>query len=119
KNEKAIDATSNALSTLNSTVTQQGKDITSNSNSITLLSNQMVNGRQNMWVRSVYNVQLANNATEPTFSDINGKAPISIDEVPDAAKLDFASAGSYVIAHYKAFVKVNADTTITMAPGSR
>ncbi|EJU0323970.1 DUF1983 domain-containing protein [Escherichia coli] len=118
-NEKAIDATSNALSTLNSTVTQQGKDITSNSNSITSLSNQMVNGRQNMWVRSVYNVQLANNATEPTFSDINGKAPISIDEVPDAAKLGFASAGSYVIAHYKAFVKVNADTTITMAPGSR
>lgn len=42
-NEKAIDATSNALSTLNSTVTQQGKDITSNSNSITSLSNQMVN----------------------------------------------------------------------------
>ncbi|WP_430909314.1 phage tail tip fiber protein [Klebsiella sp. H32] len=118
-NEKAIDATSNALSTLNSTVTQQGKDITSNSNSITSLSNQMVNGRQNMWMRSVYNVQLANNTTEPTFSDINGKAPISIDEVPDAAKLDFASAGSYVIAHYKAFVKVNADTTITMAPGSR
>ncbi|HCE8970795.1 TPA: DUF1983 domain-containing protein [Klebsiella pneumoniae] len=118
-NEKAIDATSNALSTLNSTVTQQGKDITSNSNSITSLSNQMVNSRQNMWVRSVYNVQLANNTTEPTFSDINGKAPISIDEVPDAAKLDFASAGSYVIAHYKAFVKVNADTTITMAPGSR
>ncbi|EPL4120600.1 phage tail tip fiber protein [Klebsiella pneumoniae] len=118
-NEKAIDATSNALSTLNSTVTQQGKDITSNSNSITSLSNQMVNGRQNMWVRSVYNVQLANNTTEPTFSDINGKAPISIDEVPDAAKLDFASAGSYVIAHYKAFVKVNADTTITMAPGAR
>lgn len=118
-NEKAIDATSNALSTLNSTVTQQGKDITSNSNSITSLSNQMVNGRQNMWVLSVYNVQLANNTTEPTFSDINGKAPISIDEVPDAAKLDFASAGSYVIAHYKAFVKVNADTTITMAPGSR
>ncbi|HBS6785044.1 TPA: DUF1983 domain-containing protein [Klebsiella pneumoniae] len=118
-NEEAIDATSNALSTLNSTVTQQGKDITSNSNSITSLSNQMVNGRQNMWVRSVYNVQLANNTTEPTFSDINGKAPISIDEVPDAAKLDFASAGSYVIAHYKAFVKVNADTTITMAPGSR
>ncbi|HFS6108579.1 TPA: DUF1983 domain-containing protein [Klebsiella pneumoniae] len=100
-------------------MTQQGKDITSNSNSITSLSNQMVNGRQNMWVRSVYNVQLANNTTEPTFSDINGKAPISIDEVPDAAKLDFASAGSYVIAHYKAFVKVNADTTITMAPGSR
>ncbi|HBY1017494.1 TPA: DUF1983 domain-containing protein [Klebsiella pneumoniae] len=118
-NEKAIDATSNALSTLNSTVTQQGKDITSNSNSITSLSNQMVNGRQNMWVRSVYNVQLANNTTEPTFSDINGKEPISIDEVPDATKLDFASAGSYVIAHYKAFVKVNADTTITMAPGSR
>ncbi|WP_263405961.1 phage tail tip fiber protein [Klebsiella pneumoniae] len=119
RNEKAIDATSNALSTLNSTVTQQGKDITSNSNSITSLSNQMVNGRQNMWMRSVYNVQLANSTIEPTFSDINGKAPTSIEEVPDAAKLDFASAGSYVIAHYKAFVKVNADTTITMAPGAR
>lgn len=119
KKEKAIDATSNALSTLNSTVTQQGKDITSNSNSITSLSNQMVNGRQNMWMRSVYNVQLANSTIEPTFSDINGKAPTSIEEVPDAAKLDFASAGSYVIAHYKAFVKVNADTTITMAPGAR
>ncbi|MDT8745610.1 phage tail tip protein [Klebsiella pneumoniae] len=118
-NEKAIDATSNALSTLNSTVTQQGKDITSNSNSITSLSNQMVNGRQNMWMRSVYNVQRANSTIEPTFSDINGKAPTSIEEVPDAAKLDFASAGSYVIAHYKAFVKVNADTTITMAPGAR
>lgn len=114
-----IDANASALSSLQNTVTQQGKDIASQSTSITSLSNQMVNGRQNMWVRSVYSVQLANNTTEPTFSDINGKAPISIDEVPDAAKLDFASAGSYVIAHYKAFVKVNADTTITMAPGSR
>lgn len=114
-----IDANASALSSLQNTVTQQGKDIASQSTSITSLSNQMVNGRQNMWVRSVYSVQLANNTTEPTFSDINGKALISIDEVPDAAKLDFASAGSYVIAHYKAFVKVNADTTITMAPGSR
>lgn len=114
-----IDANASALSSLQNTVTQQGKDIASQSTSITSLSNQMVNGRQNMWVRSVYSVQLANNTTEPTFSDINGKAPISIDEVPDAAKLDFASAGSYVIAHYKAFVKVNADTTITMAPGAR
>lgn len=114
-----IDANASVLSSLQNTVTQQGKDIASQSTSITSLSNQMVNGRQNMWVRSVYSVQLANNTTEPTFSDINGKAPISIDEVPDAAKLDFASAGSYVIAHYKAFVKVNADTTITMAPGSR
>lgn len=114
-----IDANASALSSLQNTVTQQGKDIASQSTSITSLSNQMVNGRQNMWVRSVYSVQLANNTTEPTFSDINGKAPISIDEVPDAAKMDFASAGSYVIAHYKAFVKVNADTTITMAPGSR
>lgn len=114
-----IDASASAISSLQSTVTQQGKDISSQSTSITSLSNQMVNGLQNMWVRSIYSVQLANNTTEPTFSDINGKAPISIDEVPDAAKLDFASAGSYVIAHYKAFVKVNADTTITMAPGSR
>ncbi|MEG8915474.1 phage tail protein [Klebsiella pneumoniae] len=114
-----IDANASALSSLQNTVTQQGKDIASQSTSITSLSNQMVNGRQNMWVRSIYSVQLANNTTEPTFSDINGKAPISIDEVPDAAKLDFASAGSYVIAHYKAFVKVNADTTITMAPGFR
>ncbi|WP_252516376.1 hypothetical protein, partial [Escherichia coli] len=68
-------------------------------------------------MRSVYNVQLANSTIEPTFSDSNGKAPTSIEEDPDAAKRDFANAGSYVIAHYKDVVKVKADTTITMAPG--
>ncbi|WP_431606452.1 phage tail tip fiber protein, partial [Klebsiella pneumoniae] len=40
-NEKAIDATSNALSTLNSTVTQQGDKITSQGNSITKLTNDL------------------------------------------------------------------------------
>ncbi|SYD09782.1 gp24 [Klebsiella pneumoniae] len=37
----------------------------------------------------------------------------------DAAKLDFTSAGSYLIALYSCQVKVAADTTITMAPGNR
>ncbi|WP_117022519.1 beta strand repeat-containing protein, partial [Klebsiella pneumoniae] len=42
-----------------------------------------------------------------------------VDEVADAAKLDFTSAGSYLIALYSCQVKVAADTTITMAPGNR
>lgn len=37
----------------------------------------------------------------------------------DAAKLDFTSAGSYLIALYSCQVKVAADTTITLAPGAR
>ncbi|WP_340117395.1 hypothetical protein, partial [Klebsiella pneumoniae] len=37
----------------------------------------------------------------------------------DAAKLDFTSAGSYLIALYSCQVKVAADTTITMAHGNR
>jgi hypothetical protein len=39
--------------------------------------------------------------------------------VPDAGKLDFTGAGSYVIAHYLAQVRVVADTTVTVSPGSR
>ncbi|MBC4754606.1 DUF1983 domain-containing protein [Klebsiella variicola] len=42
-----------------------------------------------------------------------------MDEVADAAKLDFSGAGSYVVAHYKAMVRVAADTTISVSPGSR
>ncbi|WP_142764645.1 hypothetical protein, partial [Klebsiella pneumoniae] len=34
-------------------------------------------------------------------------------------KLDFTSAGSYLIALYSCQVKVAADTTITLAPGAR
>ncbi|EPG7410980.1 hypothetical protein N0O02_005506, partial [Klebsiella pneumoniae] len=53
------------------------------------------------------------------FSDIRAVAPTVVDEVADAAKLDFSSAGSYLIALYSCQVKVAADTTITLAPGSR
>ncbi|MDV5363516.1 carbohydrate binding domain-containing protein [Klebsiella pneumoniae] len=116
-NEKAIDATSNVINPQQHRPSREKTLRRTPTASLRCQTRWLTAART--WVRSVYNVQLANNTTEPTFSDINGKAPISIDEVPDAAKLDFASAGSYVIAHYKAFVKVNADTTITMAPGSR
>ena len=47
-NEKAIDATSNALSTLNSTVTQQGDQITSQGNSITKLTNDLATTNNNV-----------------------------------------------------------------------
>ncbi|EPK2688495.1 phage tail tip fiber protein, partial [Klebsiella pneumoniae] len=86
---------------------------------ITALSNQVVNGKQNTWSRRIYKCQLSNSATEPTFSDIQGLSPVFMDEVADAAKMDFSGAGSYVVAHYKAMVRVAADTTIAVSPGSR
>ncbi|MCS5982303.1 hypothetical protein LNO78_29140 [Klebsiella pneumoniae subsp. pneumoniae] len=118
---KAIgtEADASALSSLQNTVTQQGEDVAANTNNITALSNQVVNGKQATWARRIYKCQLANAGTEPTFSDIQGLSPVFVDEVADAAKMDFSGAGSYVVAHYKAMVRVAADTTITMAPGSR
>ncbi|ENE4804811.1 DUF1983 domain-containing protein [Klebsiella michiganensis] len=112
-------ADASALSSLQNTVTQQGEDVAANTNNITTLSNQVVNGKQATWARRIYKCQLANAGTEPTFSDIQGLSPVFMDEVADAAKMDFSGAGSYVVAHYKAMVRVAADTTITMAPGSR
>ncbi|ENL6659421.1 DUF1983 domain-containing protein [Klebsiella pneumoniae] len=112
-------ADASALSSLQNTVTQQGEDVAANTNNITALSNQVVNGKQATWARRIYKCQLANAGTEPTFSDIQGLSPVFMDEVADAAKMDFSGAGSYVVAHYKAMVRVAADTTITMAPGSR
>lgn len=112
-------ADASALSSLQNTVTQQGEDVAANTNNITALSNQVVNGKQATWARRIYKCQLASAGTEPTFSDIQGLSPVFMDEVADAAKMDFSGAGSYVVAHYKAMVRVAADTTITMAPGSR
>ena len=112
-------ADASALSSLQNTVTQQGEDVAANTNNITALSNQVVNGKQATWARRIYKCQLANAGTEPTFSDIQGLSPVFMDEVADAAKMDFSGAGSYVVAHYKAMVRVAADTTITMAPGAR
>ena len=114
---KKADAT--ALSSLQNTVSQQGKDIASTTSSIDSLSNQFKNGKANTWSRRMYKLQLASSATEPTFGDIQGLTPYLTDEVADVAKLDFASAGSYIIAHYKSFVRVDSDTKIKMAPGSR
>ncbi|HDZ9080125.1 TPA: DUF1983 domain-containing protein [Klebsiella pneumoniae] len=112
-------ADASALSSLQNTVTQQGKDVAANTSNITALSNQVVNGKQNTWSRRIYKCQLSNSATEPTFSDIQGLSPVFMDEVADAAKMDFSGAGSYVVAHYKAMVRVAADTTIAVSPGSR
>lgn len=112
-------ADASALSSLQNTVTQQGKDVAANTSNITALSNQVVNGKQNTWSRRIYKCQLSNSATEPTFSDIQGLSPVFMDEVADAAKMDFSGAGSYVVAHYKAMVRVAADTTLAVSPGSR
>lgn len=112
-------ADASALSSLQNTVTQQGKDVAANTSNITALSNQVVNGKQDTWARRIYKCQLANAGTEPTFSDIQGLSPVFMDEVADAAKMDFSGAGSYVVAHYKAMVRVAADTTISVSPGSR
>lgn len=108
-----------AVTALTQQVEQNGQDIRSNTDSITSLSNQLVNGQPNRWSRRLYPVQLANAGTVPSFSDIRAVAPTVVDEVADAAKLDFTSAGSYLIAQYSCQVKVAADTTITLAPGAR
>ncbi|HCM7605204.1 TPA: DUF1983 domain-containing protein, partial [Klebsiella pneumoniae] len=112
-------AEASAVTALTQQVEQNGQDIQSNTDSITSLSNQLVNGQPNSWSRRIYTVQLANAGTVPSFSDIRAVAPVVVDEVADAAKLDFTSAGSYLIALYSCQVKVAADTTITMAPGNR
>ena len=112
-------AEASAVTALTQQVEQNGQDIRSNTDSITSLSNQLVNGQPNSWSRRIYPVQLANAGTVPSFSDIRAVAPTVVDEVADAAKLDFTSAGSYLIALYSCQVKVAADTTITMAPGNR
>ncbi|MGP6659312.1 carbohydrate binding domain-containing protein, partial [Klebsiella pneumoniae] len=112
-------AEASAVTALTQQVEQNGRDIRSNTDSITSLSNQLVNGQPNRWSRRLYPVQLANAGTVPSFSDIRAVAPTVVDEVADAAKLDFTSAGSYLIALYSCQVKVAADTTITMAPGNR
>ncbi|MCP6284921.1 DUF1983 domain-containing protein [Klebsiella pneumoniae] len=112
-------AEASAVTALTQQVEQNGQDIRSNTDSITSLSNQLVNGQPNSWSRRIYPVQLANAGIVPSFSDIRGVAPVVVDEVVDAAKLDFTSAGSYLIALYSCQVKVAADTTITMAPGNR
>ncbi|MGS7882346.1 TipJ family phage tail tip protein [Klebsiella pneumoniae] len=108
-----------AVTALTQQVEQNGRDIRSNTDSITSLSNQLVNGQPNRWSRRLYPVQLANAGTVPSFSDVRAVAPTVVDEVADAAKLDFTSAGSYLIALYSCQVKVVADTTITLAPGTR
>ncbi|HBS7698201.1 TPA: DUF1983 domain-containing protein [Klebsiella pneumoniae] len=112
-------AEASAVTALTQQVEQNGQDIRSNTDSITSLSNQLVNGQPNSWSRRIYPVQLANAGTVPSFRDIRAVAPVVVDEVADAAKLDFTSAGSYLIALYSCQVKVAADTTITMAPGNR
>ncbi|HFF9905078.1 DUF1983 domain-containing protein [Klebsiella pneumoniae] len=112
-------AEASAVTALTQQVEQNGQDIRSNTYSITSLSNQLVNGQPNSWSRRIYPVQLANAGTVPSFSDIRAVAPVVVDEVADAAKLDFTSAGSYLIALYSCQVKVAADTTIAMAPGNR
>ena len=112
-------AEASAVTALTQQVEQNGQDIRSNTDSITSLSNQLVNGQPNSWSRRIYPVQLANAGTVPSFNDIRAVAPVVVDEVADAAKLDFTSAGSYLIALYSCQVKVAADTTIAMAPGNR
>lgn len=62
-NEKAIDATSNALSTLSSTVTQQGDKITSQGNSIAKLTNDL----------AVANTNIAKKAEQSAVTALTGR----------------------------------------------
>ncbi|MCP6536190.1 hypothetical protein NL488_27120, partial [Klebsiella pneumoniae] len=59
-----------AVTALTQQVEQNGRDIRSNTDSITRLSNQLVNGQPNRWSRRLYPVQLATAGTVPSFSDV-------------------------------------------------
>ncbi|ENQ2452620.1 DUF1983 domain-containing protein [Klebsiella pneumoniae] len=108
-----------AVTALTQQVEQNGQDIRSNTNNLTSLSNRLVNGLRNSWSRRIYPIQLASGVALPSFSDIRAVAPTTVDEVADTTKLDFTFAGSYLVALYSCQVKVAANTTVTMGPGSR
>ncbi|MBZ7732750.1 TipJ family phage tail tip protein [Klebsiella pneumoniae] len=112
-------AEASAVTALTQQVEQNGQDIRSNTNNLTSLSNRLVNGLRNSWSRRIYPIQLASGVALPSFSDIRAVAPTTVDEVADTTKLDFTFAGSYLVALYSCQVKVAANTTVTMGPGSR
>ncbi|VGG11962.1 gp24 [Klebsiella pneumoniae] len=112
-------AEASAVTALTQQVEQNGQDIRSNTNNLTSLSNRLVNGLRNSWSRRIYPIQLASGMALPSFSDIRAVAPTTVDEVADTTKLDFTFAGSYLVALYSCQVKVAANTTVTMGPGSR
>ncbi|MCD5718229.1 hypothetical protein, partial [Klebsiella pneumoniae] len=112
-------AEASAVTALTQQVEQNGQDIRSNTNNLTSLSNRLVNGLRNSWSRRIYPIQLASGVALPSFSDIRDVAPTTVDEVADTTKLDFTFAGSYLVALYSCQVKVAANTTVTMGPGSR
>lgn len=93
-------AEASAVTALTQQVEQNGRDIRSNTNNLTSLSNRLVNGLRNSWSRRIYPIQLASGVALPSFSDIRAVAPTTVDEVADTTKLDFTFAGSYLVALY-------------------
>lgn len=112
-------ADASAVTALTQRVDQNDQSISSNTTNITDMSNRLINGLRNNWSRRIYPVQLASGSAIPSFSDIRAVAPTTVDEVADATKLDFTFAGNYTVALYSCQVKVAANTTITLGPGSR
>lgn len=112
-------ADASAVTALTQRVNQNDQSISSNTTNITDMSNRLINGLRNNWSRRIYPVQLASGSAIPSFSDIRAVAPTTVDEVADATKLDFTFAGNYTVALYSCQVKVAANTTITLGPGSR
>lgn len=117
--ELAKKADASAVTALTQRVDQNDQSISSNTTNITDMSNRLINGLRNNWSRRIYPVQLASGSAIPSFSDIRAVAPTTVDEVADAKKLDFTFAGNYTVALYSCQVKVAANTTITLGPGSR
>ena len=117
--ELAKKADASAVTALTQRVDQNDQSISRNTTNITDMSNRLINGLRNNWSRRIYPVQLASGSAVPSFSDIRAVAPTTVDEVADATKLDFTFAGNYTVALYSCQVKVAANTTITLGPGSR
>ena len=112
-------ADASALQQLQTTVTQQGKTLSTQGSAITELQNSATNGKKNSWVQQLFYIRAPSSTYIPSLSDLAGVQPASISEVVDAASLDFTSAGSNVYAYFRALVYVSADKEVVCKPGSR
>ncbi|WP_082230365.1 TipJ family phage tail tip protein [Pluralibacter gergoviae] len=112
-------ADASALQQLQTTVTQQGKTLSTQGSAITELQNSATNGKKNCWVQQLFYIRAPGSTYIPSLSDLAGVQPASISEVADAASLDFTSAGSNVYAYFRALVYVSADKEVVCKPGSR
>ena len=112
-------ADASALQQLQTTVTQQGKTLSSQGTSIIDLQNSATNGKKNSWVQQLFYIRAPSSTYIPSLSDLSGVQPVSMTEVADSASIDFTSAGQNVYAYFRALVYVSADKDVVCNNDSR